>query len=216
MFPGYVLGYRTWSEPLIFGGSSGAMYQPVFDHVREAANKDESNRKLFLHGLTWDSTSDGVKRALAGYGEVESCHVIMEKSTGKSKGFGFVTFKDMDAANAVLEVARREALSIDVRMRVRLSCARAALRVCTMPPASEWSGRQTLRSRPRARDGWLPSMKRHCVRPSRVETYFRALLSHLSALHLALTGHMRCPEAFCSPGCLVSPSPSLSPCRAAL
>jgi heterogeneous nuclear ribonucleoprotein A1/A3 len=114
----------------------------VFDHVREAANKDESNRKLFLHGLTWDSTSDGVKRALAGYGEVESCHVIMEKSTGKSKGFGFVTFKDMDAANAVLEVARREALSIDVRMRVppALRCVRARCFPLTNGVASDAAG----------------------------------------------------------------------------
>jgi heterogeneous nuclear ribonucleoprotein A1/A3 len=95
----------------------GAQYQPVYDHVVSIANRDEANRKLFLHGLNWETTADSLRKGLEAekrYGEILNTHVVMDKVTGKSKAFGFVTFASMESAIALLEAAKKDELVIDV------------------------------------------------------------------------------------------------------
>lgn len=46
--------------------------------------------KLFVGGLSWDTTEDSLRAAFAAIGTVVSASIIMDKYTGKSKGFGFV------------------------------------------------------------------------------------------------------------------------------
>jgi RNA recognition motif-containing protein len=58
--------------------------------------------KLFVGGLAWATDSDGLKNAFAEYGEVEEAKVITDRDTGRSRGFGFVTFSDDDAAKSAL------------------------------------------------------------------------------------------------------------------
>jgi RNA recognition motif-containing protein len=58
--------------------------------------------KLFVGGLAWATDSDGLKAAFAEYGEVEEAKVITDRDTGRSRGFGFVTFADDDAAKNAL------------------------------------------------------------------------------------------------------------------
>ena len=71
------------------------MYQPVFDHVHEIANKDEANRKLFVHNLPYEANADAVQRAMAEFGEIESSALTTDKQTGRNKGYAFVTYKTM-------------------------------------------------------------------------------------------------------------------------
>lgn len=48
--------------------------------------------KIFVGGLNW-STSDSVfKDFFEKFGEIEECTVMRDKSTGTSRGFGFVVF----------------------------------------------------------------------------------------------------------------------------
>ncbi|XP_066266456.1 uncharacterized protein [Branchiostoma lanceolatum] len=57
--------------------------------------------KLFVGGLSWDTTSDGLESTFSEYGEITDCKVITDRETNRSRGFGFVTFaNDGDAANA--------------------------------------------------------------------------------------------------------------------
>jgi len=58
--------------------------------------------KLFLGGLSYDTTDDSLKEYFESYGEVESAVVMRDPSTMRSRGFGFVTFCEMDAANEVV------------------------------------------------------------------------------------------------------------------
>ncbi len=58
--------------------------------------------KLFVGGLAWATDSDGLKTAFAEYGEVSEAKVITDRDTGRSRGFGFVTFADDDAAKIAL------------------------------------------------------------------------------------------------------------------
>ena len=62
-------------------------------------------KKLFVGGLSWDTTDDGLRRAFASYGEITEAKVITDRDTGRSRGFGFVTFaSDEDAKTAISKV----------------------------------------------------------------------------------------------------------------
>ena len=59
-------------------------------------------KKLYVGSLSYTTNADGLKDAFAQAGEVASSVVIMDKMTGRSKGFGFVEFaNDADALKAI-------------------------------------------------------------------------------------------------------------------
>ena len=47
-------------------------------------------KKLYVGGVNYDTTDDGLRSAFEQAGTVESATIIMDKMTGRSKGFGFV------------------------------------------------------------------------------------------------------------------------------
>ena len=54
--------------------------------------------KLFVGGLAWATTDAGLRSACSQYGDLEDVKVIMDRDSGRSKGFGFVTFTTDEAA----------------------------------------------------------------------------------------------------------------------
>ncbi|XP_062096990.1 UBP1-associated protein 2C [Humulus lupulus] len=87
----------------------------VLDSVRSIADPDTAQRKLFIRGLGWDTTTDGLRALFSAYGELEEAVVILDKATGKSKGYGFVTFRHVDGALLALKEPSKK---IDGRMTV--------------------------------------------------------------------------------------------------
>ncbi|KAJ6801764.1 UBP1-associated protein 2B-like [Iris pallida] len=71
--------------------------------IRTAADADVSHRKIFVHGLGWDTTTADLLEAMSPFGPVDDCNVVLDRSTGRSKGFGFVLFKTRSAAAKALE-----------------------------------------------------------------------------------------------------------------
>jgi cold-inducible RNA-binding protein len=60
------------------------------------------SKKLFIGGLSWGTSSEGLRVAFEPYGEVTDAAVISDRETGRSRGFGFVTFaQGPDADRAV-------------------------------------------------------------------------------------------------------------------
>ncbi len=60
------------------------------------------NKKLYVGGLPYSTTQDGLKEGFSVAGVVESAIVITDKMSGRSKGFGFVEFvNEEDAAKAI-------------------------------------------------------------------------------------------------------------------
>ncbi len=58
--------------------------------------------KLFVGGLAWATTDDSLRNAFEAFGTVTDAKVITDRETGRSRGFGFVTFSTSDEArNAV-------------------------------------------------------------------------------------------------------------------
>jgi len=60
--------------------------------------------KLFVGSLPWSVTSDALNSLFAQYGEIVEAVVITDRTTGRSKGFGFVTFKNEEDAQKALEM----------------------------------------------------------------------------------------------------------------
>ncbi|XP_057501597.1 uncharacterized protein LOC130785433 [Actinidia eriantha] len=61
-----------------------------------------SERKLVVLGIPWDVDTDGLKDYMSKFGELEDCIVMKERSSGRSRGFGYVTFASVEDAKNVL------------------------------------------------------------------------------------------------------------------
>ena len=60
------------------------------------------SKKLFVGGLSWDTTDSSLGQAFETYGEVTEAKVITDRETGRSRGFGFVTFVEATAADTAI------------------------------------------------------------------------------------------------------------------
>ncbi len=54
--------------------------------------------KLFVGNLSWNTTDAGLYDAFSKHGEVTEAKVITDRDSGRSRGFGFVTFTDSESA----------------------------------------------------------------------------------------------------------------------
>ena len=54
--------------------------------------------KLFVGNLSWNTTDSTLYEAFSQFGEVTEARVITDRDTGRSRGFGFVTFADTAAS----------------------------------------------------------------------------------------------------------------------
>jgi len=62
------------------------------------------NKKLYVGGLSYDTTEDSLKEAFSKAGAVDSATIITDKMSGRSKGFGFVEMSSDDEAKKAIEM----------------------------------------------------------------------------------------------------------------
>ncbi|MFA4815512.1 MAG: RNA-binding protein [Candidatus Gracilibacteria bacterium] len=60
-------------------------------------------KKLFVRNLPFNATEDGLRDFFTQFGTVESAVIIKDRSTGRSKGFGFVEMSTMEEAEAAVQ-----------------------------------------------------------------------------------------------------------------
>ena len=66
-------------------------------------------RKLYVGNLGYDVSGPDLEQLFAGHGTVESVNVITDRSTGQSKGFGFVEMNsDAEAGAAIAALDGKE------------------------------------------------------------------------------------------------------------
>ena len=66
-------------------------------------------RKLYVGNLTYDVTDSGLEQMFAAHGTVQSAQIIMDRDTGRSKGFGFVEMgSDQEAQAAIAAMNGKE------------------------------------------------------------------------------------------------------------
>lgn len=75
----------------------------ILSEVQELINHDPSFTKLFVRSLDWSTTDETLQALFAQYGEIQEAVVLKDNITGKSKGFGFVTFRSASSAQKALE-----------------------------------------------------------------------------------------------------------------
>src|SRR5262249_49486396 len=62
----------------------------------------EMGNRLYVGNLSFSSTEHTLRDAFAAYGAVTDVHVVTDRMTGQSRGFGFVTMgSDSEAASAI-------------------------------------------------------------------------------------------------------------------
>ncbi|KAG5243947.1 RNA-binding family protein [Salix suchowensis] len=59
--------------------------------------------KLFVGGLSFYTTENGLSEAFSQHGQVVEAKIVMDRASDKSKGFGFVTYASEDEAQKALD-----------------------------------------------------------------------------------------------------------------
>ncbi|GJR04341.1 probable RNA-binding protein ARP1 isoform X2 [Tanacetum coccineum] len=64
---------------------------------------DTTLTKVFVGGLAWETPNDALKNHFEKYGDILEAVIINDKTTGRSKGYGFVTFNEPESAKKACE-----------------------------------------------------------------------------------------------------------------
>ncbi|XP_027353976.1 glycine-rich RNA-binding, abscisic acid-inducible protein-like isoform X4 [Abrus precatorius] len=59
--------------------------------------------RCFVGGLAWATDNDALEKAFSSFGEIVESKVINDRETGRSRGFGFVTFATEQAMKDAIE-----------------------------------------------------------------------------------------------------------------
>ncbi|XP_073043212.1 UBP1-associated protein 2B-like [Primulina eburnea] len=110
---------------------AGSKDATLLAKIIETADSDPTHRKIFIHGLGYDATSEQLVQAFKPFGEIEESRLIVDKNTGRAKGYAFVLFKTRVAAKKALKVPQKKIGSRNV------SCQLAAVGSTT--PATQAS-----------------------------------------------------------------------------
>lgn len=82
------------------GHNGGGDAPPMDSGAADKPGKDD-DRKLFVGGLSWETTDKELRDYFGKYGEIESINVKTDSMTGRSRGFAFIVFKDADSIDKV-------------------------------------------------------------------------------------------------------------------
>lgn len=62
------------------------------------------NKKLYIGGIPYSTTEEELRELFAGAGGVESVAIIIDRITGRSRGFGFVEMNSEEEAQKAIEM----------------------------------------------------------------------------------------------------------------
>jgi cold-inducible RNA-binding protein len=103
--------------------------------------------RIFVGGIPWKATEPDLAQFFSTFGEVVECKLIVDKETGSSKGYAFVTFDSVDAANK----AKRAPEDALVLMGKHLNVGDAVRRISHDRPDNNNNNNQQQQRSPRHR-----------------------------------------------------------------
>lgn len=63
----------------------------------------ENLKKLYVGNISFNVTPEKLREAFEQWGQIEELNIIKDRETGRSKGFGFVTYSTAEEANQAVE-----------------------------------------------------------------------------------------------------------------
>lgn len=94
------------------GSNTSAPVLSLYNVVRNM-----SSSKLFVGGLSWGTDDQSLREAFSEFGEVTEARVILDRDSGRSRGFGFVSFSSgEEAASALSAMDGKELQGRSVRV----------------------------------------------------------------------------------------------------
>jgi len=79
--------------------------------------------KVYVGNLSWNTTDDSLRAAFSSFGQILDSIVMRDRDTGRSRGFGFVTFSSAQEASGAIAGLNEQELD-GRRIRVNLANAR--------------------------------------------------------------------------------------------
>ncbi|KAG8585355.1 hypothetical protein GDO81_004992 [Engystomops pustulosus] len=72
-------------------------------HKSESPKEPEQLRKLFIGGLSFETTDDSLRNHFEQWGTLTDCVVMRDPGTKRSRGFGFVTYTSAEEVDAAMD-----------------------------------------------------------------------------------------------------------------
>ena len=89
-----------------FGAAGGVPPPPPPAPTANATSAESAggpSRKCFIGGLSWDTTEEALVSHFQKYGNIVDYTIMKDSATGRSRGFGFLTFEDAKSVDALLK-----------------------------------------------------------------------------------------------------------------
>ncbi|XP_076455933.1 heterogeneous nuclear ribonucleoprotein 87F-like [Babylonia areolata] len=88
---------------------------------REETGSQQTVKKMFVGGMKDDTTEEMVREVFSVFGDITEVSMITDKSTGKTRGFCFVTFNDYDPVDKCVLIKRHKLNSRNVEVKKAVS-----------------------------------------------------------------------------------------------
>ncbi|PNJ05265.1 LOW QUALITY PROTEIN: CIRBP isoform 24 [Pongo abelii] len=96
--------------------------------------------KLFVGGLSFDTNEQSLEQVFSKYGQISEVVVVKDRETQRSRGFGFVTFENIDDAKDAM-------MAMNGKVRIRVLSGSPVLRMghppanlfCPLSPVCRWT-----------------------------------------------------------------------------
>lgn len=75
-----------------------------------------TSNKIFVGNLSYSAKPEDLEQAFASFGTIHDVKIVIDRATGKSRGFGFVTFDTESEAKAALQMDQQNILDRKVRV----------------------------------------------------------------------------------------------------
>ncbi|XP_029172919.1 RNA-binding protein squid-like isoform X2 [Nylanderia fulva] len=72
------------------------------DASAENSQESQEDRKLFVGGLSWETTDKELREHFSAYGDIESINVKTDPNTGRSRGFAFIVFAKAESLDKIM------------------------------------------------------------------------------------------------------------------
>ncbi|KAF2608438.1 hypothetical protein F2Q68_00046425, partial [Brassica cretica] len=99
----------TDTDHMAFLSKVGKIFRQTSTHVTASNSMLQSIRcmsssKIFVGGISYSTDEFGLREAFSKYGEVVDAKIIVDRETGRSRGFAFVTFTSTEEASNAMQL----------------------------------------------------------------------------------------------------------------